>query len=280
MTRLYKPDYLEQAVFEVLDAVVSEDLQFANQQHHELDPPYATLSVDSRIPQGQDNLYRILPDGTQIYHGQRRGTITMLFVGDLCNERAEKMTNALKRPEASALFRKFGPVLHSVTAMSLGPILLDNNNQVEQATAVDIQYRVAVVHGEVGQWIETIAMGYAYGLDPNGSDDTRGAVVVSKPGTTPPEDEVLIVVIDPPNGVLRAGGRTDRLPVTTILPFGNIAGIDITSSDPDIVEIVRPPAPAEPYLMFHAAGTSLYTVEVTDNAGRIVSDTVALQITA
>lgn len=279
MTREYKPDYLEQAVYEVIDAVTVDPVVYANQQHHELTPPYVSLSVDTRVPQGRDELFRVLDDGTQIYHGQRHGTITLLVVGDLCNERAEDIVNALKRPGASALFRQFGPVLHDANSISLRPEIMDSQ-QVEQMTVIDLRYRVTVVHSEIGEWIETIAMGYAYGLDPKGSDDTRGAVVVSKPGTHPPAGQVLIVVIDPPNGVLKAGTQTDRLPYAHVQPFENIASYSTSTSDPAIAEIVRPPAPARQYLVFHKPGTVDYTVAVTDKTGREVSDTVTLQITA
>lgn len=279
MTRQYKPDYMESAIFDVLDELSTETLVYANQQHHELTPPYVTLAVETRVTQGQDERWRILDDGTQVYRGVRTGTITLLVIGDLCGERADEIVNALKRLDASATFKKYGPVLHSAMPIKLGPIVTEGE-QVEQAYAIDLQYRAAVLHIERGSWIETIALGYAYGLDPNGSDDTRGAMVISKPGTTPPPDEVLIVVIDPPNGVLRAGTDTDRLPITHVQPFANIDSFATSTSDPTIAEIIRPPYPAKDFLRFHKPGTVDYMVTVYDKAGREVSDRVTLQISS
>lgn len=279
MTRQYKPDYMERAIFDVLDELTTETLVYANQQHHELTPPYITLAVETRVTQGQDERLRMLDDGTQVYRGVRTGSITLLVIGDLCGERADDLVNALKRLDASATFRKYGPVLHSAMPIKLGPIVTEGE-QVEQAFAIDMQYRAAVLHMENGSWIETIALGYAYGLDPDGSDDTRGAVVISKPGTTPPPGEVLIVVIDPPNGVLRAGTDTEHLPFTHVQPFENIQAFSTNTSDPTIAEIIRPPYPAKEFLRFHKPGTVDYMVTVYDKAGREVSDRVTLQISS
>lgn len=278
MTRVYKPDYLERAIYDVIDELTTETLVYANQQQAELNPPYVTLAVDSRTRQGSDALVRVREsDGAYIYHGNRTGGITMLVVGDGCGERAEEIVNALQRQSASAAFRKHGPVLYGAQPIDLGVIQLDH--QVEQAVAIDVRFRTKVIHFEAGGWIETVAMGFAYGSDPAGSDDTRGAMVISKPGTQPPADQVLIVVIDPPNGELKAGTDTQHLPFTHVQPFGNIATFSTHTSDPTVAEIIRPPSPAKDFLRFNKAGTVDYTVTVTDRTGREVSDTVTLQIT-
>lgn len=277
MTRVYKPDYLETAIYDVIDYLTTETIAYANQQQSELTPPYVTLSVDSRMRQGADALVRVREsDGAYIYHGDRTGGITLLVVGDGSGERAEDIVNALQRDSASAAFRKYGPVLYGAQPIDLGFIVVDN--QVEPAYAIDVRFRTKVIHFEAGGWIETVALGWAYGLDPAGSDDTRGAMVVSKPGTTPPADHVLIVVIDPPNGELKAGTDTAHLPFAHVQPFANIQTFSTETSDPTIAEIIRPPAPAKDFLRFHKAGTVDYTVTVHDKAGREVSDTITLQI--
>lgn len=276
MTRLYKPDYLERAIYDVLKSVSTETIAYANQQQHELTPPYCTLAVESRLKQGEDVVFAVLNDGTQVYHGDRRGFITILVVGDECGERADNLVNALSRTTAAAASRKFGPVLHSPTPVTLGPIITEGE-QVEQAVAIDIQYRVRVVHAETAGFIETVAMSYI--LEHGDGYDTRGALVVSKPGTTPPAGTVLEVVIDPPDYPLIAGTDTKKLPTVHVQPFGNINTFSTSTSDPDVAEIIRPGGQGvNNFLRLKKAGTFDYTVTVHDKAGNTVSDTVTLQI--
>lgn len=274
MTRIFKPDYLEQAVYNVLDAISTETIVYGNQQQVEVTPPYSLLTLDTRRKLGEDTMFMTTDDGTHIYHGDRNGGITLLVVGDLCGERADDIVNALQRPTASAAFRQYGPVLHSATPITLGPIMTEGE-QVEQAVAIDIQFRVKVVHFEAGGFIETIAIRYTG--DRGDGTDYRGALVVSKPGTTPPAGEVLEVVIDPPDYPLVAGTDTTKLPTTHVAPFENMESFSASTSDTTIAEVIRP-STGNHFLRLYKAGTVDYTLTVQDKAGKTISDTVTLQI--
>lgn len=280
MTRLYKPDYLEQAIFEVLDAVTIDPLVYANQQHHELTPPYVSLSVDTRVPQGRDGLFVTLNDGTRVYHGQRHGTITLLVVGDLCNERAEDIVNALKRADASALFRKHGPVLHSVNTISLRPLMLDGSQQVEQVTVLDIQYRVTVVHYEVGDLIEYVDVRYKV-LNAGNQQIARDAFVASLGGAQFEPGRIYDVVVYPPQPeLLKVGAEFDFPFPFRFIPNAMPLRADARFSDDSFAEVTTSADHNTSRVKLLKPGSVDYTFEVVNHDGTHISDTVTLQITA
>lgn len=273
MTKIYKPDYLEVAVYNVLDALTNEEIVYGNQQGPEVTPPYVLLTIDSRIRQGQDTLFTTLSDGTNVYHGDRHGGITLLVVGDLCGERADELVNALQRRTASQMFREYGPVLHSVTPVNLGPLKLDGC-QYEQAVAIDVQFRVRVVHAEIAGVIEYVVIKYDL-LTPDGKNVAHDAIVAAlQHGKL--EDKVYAVVLpQPPAHVLKVGGFYPYS--LRILPGG--ADFNHLSYDYDPTRIDLEDVNGVGVWNFLKAGPARIKVTAINNDGSRITDEIVLQIT-
>lgn len=275
MTRLYKPDYLERAVFDVLDPLIDVDLAYANQQHHQLTPPYATLSIDTRVRQGRDTVFTTLDDGTVIYHGTRHGAITLTFVGDYAAENGDDLVNALQRPDASALFRKFGPVLHSATPINIRPDVTDQSLQSEVMCVVDMQFRANVVHAEFAGLIEYLVVRYDV-MSADGRNLAHDAIVAALQNGKLEDKAYAVVLPLIPAEALKVGGRYPH--DLRVLPVA--AKIDHVSYDydPDRLDLVDVNGQGEWH--FLKAGPARLAITVKNKDGSKVYDETILQITA
>lgn len=272
MTRLYKPDYLERAAYKVLAPMLTIPLLHANQQQQELDPPYATLSIDSRSRQGRDTVLSTSEDGVITYYGQRNSTLTLLIVGDECGEIADTLVNNMQQVAASGAYRKHGVVMHSATPINLGVITMDATQQVEQAVAVDVSGRYAVMYTEDVGIIEIVVVKYK-----TGENDMFAAYLGGR--TPQPGDPVVGVDMDPipPIHV----GELVPHPAYATIPdnLSGVATVEWVSSDDSIVTPdTSTPLPLK--LRGVAPGTAIITLTMHNSNGTTTSDQLPVTVIA
>lgn len=146
----YKPDLIERAAWNVVNTgAVANDIKliYAHQHDAQMVPPYATISIDSRTPQGQPDRIEMNDSGVMALYGTRIGGGTVMCVGDNAGDMADRLVNWLTTLAASYASRRFGLVVHTANPVPMEPFQLDG--QVwQQACAIDFQYRVGVVYDD------------------------------------------------------------------------------------------------------------------------------------
>lgn len=86
MTKAYNPDVIERAAFDALDKGLTSNgitLVYAHQHNFQGVPPYATLSIDSRAPQGQPDRIHLSDTGIMALYGTRIGAAPLCVLATM-----------------------------------------------------------------------------------------------------------------------------------------------------------------------------------------------------
>lgn len=201
MTKPYSPDLIERAAWAHMNTGAAENgivLAYAHQHNFQGVPPYATISIDSRTPQGHPDKIHLDDKGVMAMYGTRIGGGTVMCVGDNAGDMADCLVNWLTTTSASYAARKHGIVIHTAQPVPMMPEKLDG--QVwQQMCAIDFQYRVGVVYDDNVGLIQIVNI-------QNRVDSIEGELWLSaytpQPHPLPPQEYVTIEPFPPsPVGV-------------------------------------------------------------------------------
>lgn len=275
--RTYQPDTLEAAIYDVLaglaegETIVYMDQAFAEEAYNVM-----AFKVATRVTQGADGLAFVQDDGTHVYHGDRKGSITIHMIGSLAGDRADRLISAMKRQSASVIYRQFGPVLHSPQTVSNEPIKYDNA-QVFPCAVIDLQYRIGVLHAETGGTIEYVVIKDSI-RDPANKEIIRDTYFTPLGGAVPDPHKVYAVKIKEIPEYLRKVGRSVSDPVDWMpMPEPPLAGSADLVWEPLSamrVEVVN----GQTTWVFQEAGPLTITYTMHNHDGTRPYDTVTLQI--
>lgn len=249
MTKPYKPDLIERAAFAALNRGLTSNsitLVYAHQHNFQGVPPYATLSIDSRTPQGQPDRIHLDDTGIMALYGTRIGSGTIMCVGDDAGDMADRIVNWLTTSYASGEMYRAGVTIHSAQPVPMMPIQLDN--QVwQQACAVDFQYRCGVVYNDDVGLIQIVNIDSRI-------DTIKGELWLSaytpQPNPAPPTEFMTIDPFKPsPVGIYPP-------PHHTVHTNQGVKSYMFSTDNPDYVDIVTAPAK----LQLKKAGAAVLTI--------------------
>jgi hypothetical protein len=256
MTKPYSPDLIERAAWAHINTGAVENgitLAYAHQHNFQGVPPYATISIDSRTPQGHPDKIHLDDTGVMALYGTRIGGGTIMCVGDTAGDMADRLVNWLTTTSATYAARRNGIVIHSAQPVPMMPEKLEG--QVwQQMCAIDFQYRVGVIYEDSVGLIQIVNI-------QNRIDTIEGELWLSaytpQPHPLPPQEYMTIDPFPPkPVGVYPP-------PHHTVHTNQGVKAYTYSTDNPEYVDIVTAPA----QLRLKKAGAAMLTItaQLDDN---------------